>query len=157
MIRIYHQVVPKDVLYIDCSSYLVSQIHSISRIFYYCIAICHPISKVLALPVFECIASTHNTESVRSMLVHFISKENYIFGNHAKPKLIVCDFSKVLINSCFIWIHWWNFHLIFRPELQKLSRKWGNMYLQNSNSCMCCTFAKSNQSTFAKILQAWQR
>ena len=100
MIRIYHQVVPKDVLYIDCSSYLVSQIHSISRIFYYCIAICHPISKVPALPVFECIASTHSTESVRSMLVHFISKENYIFGNHAKPKLIVCDFSKVLINSC---------------------------------------------------------
>ena len=64
MIRIYHQIVPKDILYIDCSSYLVSQIHNISRIFNYCIAIHHPISKAPALPVFECIASTHTTESV---------------------------------------------------------------------------------------------
>ena len=30
MIRIFHQIVPKDILYIDCSSYLVSPIHSIS-------------------------------------------------------------------------------------------------------------------------------
>ena len=35
------------------------------------------------------------------MLVPFKSKENFIFGNHAKPKLIVCDFSIVLINACF--------------------------------------------------------
>ena len=100
MIKMYHQIVPKDILYIDCSSYLVSQIHRISRIFDYCIAISLPISKVPALPVFQCIASTHTTVSVRSMLVHFISKENFIFENHAKPKLIVCDFSKVLTNMC---------------------------------------------------------
>ena len=59
MIRIYHQILPK--LYIDCFGYLVSQIHNISRIFDYCIVICHPISKAPALPVFECIASTHTT------------------------------------------------------------------------------------------------
>ena len=64
MIQIYHQIVPKDILYIDCSNYLVSQIHNISRIFNYCIAIHHPISKAPALPVFECIASTDTTESV---------------------------------------------------------------------------------------------
>ena len=34
------------------------------------------------------------------MLAHFKSKENFIFGNHAKHKLTVCDFSKVLINAC---------------------------------------------------------
>ena len=99
MIRIY-QIDPRDILYIDCSGYLVSQIHNISRIFNYCIAIHHQISKALALPVFKCVASTHNTESFRSMLVHIKSKENFIFGNHAKPKLIVCDFSEVLINAC---------------------------------------------------------
>ena len=126
-IRIYHQIVPKDILYIDCSGYLVSQIHNISRIFKYCIAIRHAISKVSALPIFECIASTHTTESVRSMLVHFKVKENFIIGNHAKPKLIVCDFSKVLINACLYEFQWWNFHWIFRPKLQKLSRKWRNM------------------------------
>ena len=58
MIRIYHQIVPKDILYIDGSGYLVSQIHNISRIFNYCIAIRHPISKAPALSVLECIAST---------------------------------------------------------------------------------------------------
>ena len=41
MIRIYHQIAPKDILYIDCSGYLVSQIYNISRIFNYCIAIRH--------------------------------------------------------------------------------------------------------------------
>ena len=34
------------------------------------------------------------------MLFHFKSKENFIFDNHAKPKLIACNFSKVLINAC---------------------------------------------------------
>ena len=34
------------------------------------------------------------------MLVHFRTKENFIFRNHAKPKFIVCDFGKVLINAC---------------------------------------------------------
>ena len=75
MIRIYYQVVPKNILYIDCSGYLALQINNISRVFNYCIAIRHPISKVPALPVFECKASTHSTESVQSMLVHFKSKE----------------------------------------------------------------------------------
>ena len=37
--------------------------------------------------------------SIRSMLVHFKSRENFVFGNHIKLKLIVCDFSKVLINT----------------------------------------------------------
>ena len=100
MIRIYHQIFPKDILYIDCSGYLVSQIRNISRIYNYCNAIRQPVSKASALPVFECIAFTHTTESVRSMLVYFKSKENFIFGKHAKPKFIVCDFSKVLINAC---------------------------------------------------------
>ena len=44
--------------------------------------------------------STHTTESVRSMLVHFKSKKNFFFRNHTKPKLIVFDFSKFLINAC---------------------------------------------------------
>ena len=30
----------------------------------------------------------------------FKSKKNFIFSNHAKPKLIICDLSKVLINAC---------------------------------------------------------
>ena len=34
------------------------------------------------------------------MLVHFTSKGNLFWGNHAKPKLIACDFIKVLINAC---------------------------------------------------------
>ena len=59
MIRIYDQLVPKDILYINCSGYLILQIHNVSRIFNYCIAICHPILKAPALPVFECLASTH--------------------------------------------------------------------------------------------------
>ena len=76
-----------------------------SRVFSYCIAIRHPISKALALPVFKCIASTYTTESIRSMLARFKSKENFIFGNHAKHKLIVFDFSKVLINTCLFEIN----------------------------------------------------
>ena len=44
--------------------------------------------------------STHTTESVRSMLVHFKSKKIFFFRNHTKPKLIVFDFSKFLINAC---------------------------------------------------------
>ena len=34
------------------------------------------------------------------MLVNIKSKEIFIFGNHANPKLIVYDFSKVLNNAC---------------------------------------------------------
>ena len=127
MIRIYHQIVPKDILYIDCSGYLVSQIHNISRIFNYCIAIRHPISKAPAFRVFECITSTHTTESVRSMLVHFKSKENFIFGNHAKPKLIVCYFSKVLINACL-------FELNGETSTKYLDRSYKNL-VENEETC----------------------
>ena len=127
MIQIYHQIVPKDILYIDCSNYLVSQIHNISRIFNNCIAIRHPISKAPALPVFECIALTHTTDSVRSMLVHFKSKENFIFGNHAKPKLIVCDFSKVLINACL-------FEFNGETSTEYLDRSYKNL-LKNEETC----------------------
>ena len=127
MIRIYHQIVPKDILYIDCSGYLISQIHNISRIFNYCIAILHPISKAPALPVFDCIAYTHTTESVRSMLVHFKSKENFIFGNHAKPKLIVCDFSKVLINACL-------FEFNGQTSTEYLDRSYKNL-VENEETC----------------------
>ena len=57
------------------------------------------ISKAPALPVFECILSIHTATFVRSMLIHFKSNENFILGNHAKPRLIVYDFSKVLIRA----------------------------------------------------------
>ena len=127
MVRTYHQIVPKNILYIDCSGYLVSQIHNISRIFNYCIAILHPISKAPALPVFECIASTHTAESVRSMLVHFKSKENFIFGNHAKPKLIVCNFSKVLINACL-------FEFNGETSTEYLDRSYKNL-VENEETC----------------------
>ena len=92
MIRIYH------ILYIDCSGYLVSQIHNISRIFNYCAVIRHSISKAAALPVFECIAFTHTTLCSK-YAGSFKSKENFIFSNRVKPKLIVRDLSKVLINA----------------------------------------------------------
>ena len=127
MIRIYHQIVPKDILYIDCSGYLVLQIHNIARIFNYCITIRQPISKAPALPVFECIASTHTTESVRSMLVHFKSKENFIFGNHAKPKLIVCDFSKVLIKAYL-------FEFNDETSAEYLARSYKNL-VENEETC----------------------
>ena len=102
MIRIYYQVVPKNILYIDCSGYLALQINNISRVFNYCIAIRHPISKVPALPVFECKASTHSTESVQSMLVHFKSKETAgsiprNSRNRRNPRRIIITF-----------LHWWN-------------------------------------------------
>ena len=127
MIRIYHQIVPKDILYIDCSGYLVLQIHNIARIFNYCITIRQPISKAPALPVFECIASTHTTEPVRSRLVHFKSKENFIFGNHAKPKLIVCDFSKVLIKACL-------FEFNDETSAEYLDRSYKNL-VENEETC----------------------
>ena len=94
IIRIYHQVVPKNILCTDCSGYLVLQIHNISKIFNYCIAIRHPISKAPALPVFECKASTHSTESVRSMLVHFKSKETAgsNLRNRRNPRKIIIMF-----------------------------------------------------------------
>ena len=155
-IRIYYQIVSKDILYIDCSGYLVSQIHNISRIFKYCIAIRHPTSKVSVLPIFECIASTHTTESVRSMLVHFKVKKNFLIGNHAKPKWIVCDFSKVLINACF-------YEFNGESSTEYLDRSYKNLveneetynYKAVINICAAyLTPCKSNQSTFAKILQA---
>ena len=153
-IQIYRKIVSKGIFYIDCSGYLVSQIYDISRIFNYWIAIRHPVSKAPALPVFECISSTCNTEPVRRILVHFRKKVSSICGNHAKPKLILCDFSKALINACLL-NSTVKRPVNIRPDLQILRRKWQNMHLQNSNSCMCSNFAKSNQSAFAKVSQSW--
>ena len=99
MIGIYHLIVSKDILYIDCSGYLISQILTFQE--YSIIALPSVIQyQKLQLFQYSNVYHPHILQSVRSMLVHFRGKENFIFGNHAKPKLIVCDFSKVLINSC---------------------------------------------------------
>ena len=61
------------------------------------------------------------------MVVHFKSKENFIFGNHAKPKLIVCDFSKVLINACL-------FEFNGETSTEYLDRSYKNL-AENEETC----------------------
>ena len=84
--RIYHQIVPEDILYIDCSAYLASQIHNISRIYNYCNAIRQPISKASALPVFECIAFTNTLQSLFEVC-WFILKARKILFSAIMPNL----------------------------------------------------------------------
>ena len=84
--RIYHQIVPEDILYIDCSAYLASQIHNISRIYNYCNAIRQPISKASALPVLECIAFTNTLQSLFEVC-WFILKARKILFSAIMPNL----------------------------------------------------------------------
>ena len=84
MIRIY-QIDPRDILYIDCSGYLVSQIHNISRIFNYCIAIHHQISK-LQLFQYSNVWHPHIIQSLFEVC-WFISKAKKILFSEIMPNL----------------------------------------------------------------------
>ena len=92
--------------------------------------------------------------SIRSMLVHFKSRENFVFGNHIKLKLIVCDFSKVLINTYL-------FEFNSETSTEYLNRSYKKLvkneetgtYKTVIHVCAAIKAAKNNQSTFAKILK----
>ena len=99
MVRIFHQLAMKDIVYFDATGSLVAKVPNFKKIFNYCIAVRHPFSKAPPLPVLECISSSHNSDSVRSMIVNFREKENILFGKKQIPKLLVCDFSRVLISA----------------------------------------------------------
>ena len=98
-VRIFHQLCRKDILYIDATGSFVNKAKSFKRIFNYCLALRHPLGKAPPLPLLEFISSSHTTDAVRSMLLYFREKENLIFGSRNIPKLIICDFSKVLIAA----------------------------------------------------------
>ena len=99
-IRLYHQIIEKDILYADASGNLISNIDSFKKIFNYCLSLRHPLSRAPPLPVMECISSEHTEDAVRKMLVQFRGKEFSVFGSRKIPKLLICDNSKVLINAC---------------------------------------------------------
>ena len=92
--------------------------------------------------------------SIRSMLIHFKSRENFVFGNHIKLKLIVCDFSKVLINTYL-------FEFNSETSTEYLNRSYKKLvkneetgtYKTVIHVCAAIKAAKNNQSTFAKILK----
>ena len=88
------------------------------------------------------------------MLVHFKSRKNFVFGNHIKLKLIVCDFSKVLINTYL-------FEFNSETSTEYLNRSYKKLvkneetgtYKTVIHVCAAIKAAKNNQSTFAKILK----
>ena len=88
------------------------------------------------------------------MLVHFKSRENFVFRNHIKLKLIVCDFSKVLINTYL-------FEFNSETSTEYLNRSYKKLvkneetgtYKTVIHVCAAIKAAKNNQSTFAKILK----
>ena len=88
------------------------------------------------------------------MLVHFKSRENFVFGNHIKLKLIVCDFSKVLINTYL-------FEFNSETSTEYLNRSYKKLVKNEETGtyktvilvCAAIKAAKNNQSTFAKILK----
>ena len=98
-VRIFHQLCRKDILYIDATGSFVNKAKSFKRIFNYCLALRHPLRKAPPLPLLEFISSSHTTDAVGSMLLYFREKENFIFGSRNIPKLIICNFSKVLIAA----------------------------------------------------------
>ena len=94
-----------------------------------------------------------NSSSIRTYSIHthyslfevYWFKGDFIFGNHAKPKLVVYDFSKILIIACL-------FEFTGETSTEYLDRVYKNL-VENEETCTYETsdFASVSSREFLDI------
>ena len=103
MVRLFHVLAPRDIIYLDATGNIVERIKPFKRIYYYALTVRHLFGLSPPLPVAEYITSSHTTDSLRHFLLTFREKENTVCkGNPSRPKLLVCDLSIPLYASALL-------------------------------------------------------
>eukprot|EP00112_Aurelia_sp_Birch-Aquarium-sp1_P007867 Seg1859.4 transcript_id=Seg1859.4/GoldUCD/mRNA.D3Y31 product="Histone lysine demethylase PHF8" protein_id=Seg1859.4/GoldUCD/D3Y31 len=101
LIRLYHGIAPRDIIYFDATGSVVRKMPQFKRILYYSLCVRHPYEESPPLPVAEYVSSSHTTESIRRMITTLREKERLIFGGKCvQPALILTDNSLAMIMAC---------------------------------------------------------
>eukprot|EP00112_Aurelia_sp_Birch-Aquarium-sp1_P016905 Seg387.10 transcript_id=Seg387.10/GoldUCD/mRNA.D3Y31 product="hypothetical protein" protein_id=Seg387.10/GoldUCD/D3Y31 len=101
LIRLYHGMAPRDILYLDATGTVVKQLKSFKRILFYSLCVRHPYGKSPPLPVTKFLSSSHRKEAISRSLSLLREKEKMIFnGNSSQPALIMVDNSYAIILAC---------------------------------------------------------
>ena len=101
LVRLYHSLVTRDILYIDATGNVVEKIPGFKRILLYTLALRHPYSNLVALPVAQYVTSSHTVTSIASFLMKFREVEKVVKnGVNVTPKLIMTDQSLAIIKAC---------------------------------------------------------
>ena len=101
LIRLYHGIAPRDIVYFDATGSVVQKMSCYKRILYYALCVRHPFGKTPPLPVAEFISSSHSTESICRGLMLLREKEKQIYsGKFSYPALVLVDNSLAMILAC---------------------------------------------------------
>ena len=106
LVKLYHLLSPHDVLFFDASGsfvapfpWLLNKDGKPMRVLLYALTVRHPAGKVPPIALIEHITTSHNIFSIRRMLSNLKEAEYKIFKKNAKPKLIITDYSKAMIQA----------------------------------------------------------
>ena len=103
MLRLFHTLCPRDILYFDATGNIVASIKPFKQIYYYSLTIRHPFGLAPPVPMAEYIMSSHTTESLRHFIMTLREKENIVFPfSQSNPKLLVSDMSIPLYASALM-------------------------------------------------------
>ena len=98
LIRLYHKICTKDILYFDATGKLTLESRDFKRIQLYSLCTRHPYGISPPLPLSQYITSSHSTESLRHFIITLQEREKLAFrGTISTPKLIMTDYSLALI------------------------------------------------------------
>ena len=101
LIRFYHSIVQRDILYIDATGKVVEKMAAYKRILLYTLSIRPPYGGITCLPVAQYVTSSHTFSSIASFLMKFREIERTVKnGDNATPRLIVTDQSLAIIKAC---------------------------------------------------------
>ena len=101
LIRVYHQLVQRDILYFDATGSLDEKILSYKRILLYTLSLRHPYGKCTPLPIGQFVSSSHTASTIATFLAKFRECERVVMnGKNAMPRLIMMDQSTAIINAC---------------------------------------------------------
>ena len=90
LVRLYHGLASKDIVYFDTTGSVVEKIRRYKRILYYALCVRHPFGKTPTLAVAEFVSSSHKKEAISRSISIFHEKEKVRFsGQIAQPVMIV--------------------------------------------------------------------
>ena len=102
-IRLFHDLCKKDIVYLDATGNIITEIKPYKTVYMYAIGLRHPFGDTFPLPTGMYITNDHGAESVRYFLMKLREAEKLLYGgNAAQPKIIISDNSKVLQNACLM-------------------------------------------------------
>jgi hypothetical protein len=100
-IRVYHEVVKADILYIDATGGIIKSskknLTFNSRCLTYKLVVRNPVERQPSLTVSELVSCSHYIEAIETWLKEFLRNERQIFKKNNIPCLIMTDFSLAII------------------------------------------------------------